>query len=48
MLVAVDIDAEAVQRVQELGLCDVGVAADLRDPLARVAALRGPGSRRPT
>lgn len=39
-LVAVDVDAEAVERVTSLGLCDVGVVADLRDPLATAAALR--------
>jgi L-erythro-3,5-diaminohexanoate dehydrogenase len=42
-VVAVDVDAEAVARVTELGLCDVGVAADLRDPLGAVAALRAAG-----
>jgi len=43
MVAAVDIDADAVQRVQELGLCDVGVSADLRQPLSAVEALRAAG-----
>ena len=34
-LIAADVDSRAVERVTELGLCDVGVTADLRDPLAR-------------
>jgi L-erythro-3,5-diaminohexanoate dehydrogenase len=43
-LVAVDVDPRAVERVRELGLCDVAVAADLRDPLAAVAAVRAAGA----
>jgi L-erythro-3,5-diaminohexanoate dehydrogenase len=43
-LVAVDRDAAAVERVRELGLCDVAVTADLRDPLAAVAAARAAGA----
>jgi L-erythro-3,5-diaminohexanoate dehydrogenase len=39
-LVAVDVDAAAVERVVGLGLCDVGVIADLRDPLAALEAVR--------
>jgi L-erythro-3,5-diaminohexanoate dehydrogenase len=42
-LVAVDVDPAAVERVSELGLCDVAVAADLRDPLGAVEALRRAG-----
>jgi L-erythro-3,5-diaminohexanoate dehydrogenase len=38
-VVAVDVDAAAVERVSSLGLCDIGVTADLRDPLAAVEAL---------
>ena len=41
-VVAVDVDAAAIARVRELGLCDIGVTADLRDPLAaRRGAARG-------
>lgn len=43
-LVAVDVDAAAVERVGALGLCDVAVAADLRDPLAALAALADAGA----
>lgn len=43
-VVAVDVDPDAIERVRSLGLCDVGVAADLRDPLAAVDALRAAGA----
>jgi L-erythro-3,5-diaminohexanoate dehydrogenase len=43
-LVAVDVDADSVDRVAELGLCDIGVATDLRDPLAALEAVRGAGA----
>ncbi len=43
-LVAVDVDEAAVDRVMELGLCDIGVTADLRDPLAALEALRAAGA----
>jgi L-erythro-3,5-diaminohexanoate dehydrogenase len=43
-VVAVDVDERAIERVVELGLCDVGVTTDLRDPLAAVQALRGAGA----
>ena len=39
-LVAVDIDPEAVERLLSLGLCDVGVTADLRDPIGALATIR--------
>ncbi len=39
-LVAVDVDPEAIERVTALGLCDLGVTADLRDPLAALEAVR--------
>jgi L-erythro-3,5-diaminohexanoate dehydrogenase len=42
-LVAVDLDPEAIERVAELGLCDIGVTADLRDPLAALEAVRAAG-----
>lgn len=42
-VVAVDVDESAVERVSELGLCDIGVAADLRDPLGAAAKLREAG-----
>ncbi len=43
-LVAVDHDRDAVERVRELGLCDIAVAADLRDPLAAIEALGAAGA----
>jgi L-erythro-3,5-diaminohexanoate dehydrogenase len=45
-LVAVDVNAEEVGRVARAGLCDLGVAADLRDPLAAVDAVRAAGGPR--
>jgi L-erythro-3,5-diaminohexanoate dehydrogenase len=43
-LVAVDVDAPAVERAIESGLCDIGVTADLRDPLAALDAVRASGA----
>jgi L-erythro-3,5-diaminohexanoate dehydrogenase len=43
-LVVADVDAAAVARVSELGLCDIGVTADLRDPIGAVEALRAAGA----
>ena len=43
-VVAVDVDEAAVARVSALGLCDIGVTADLRDPLSAVEALRAAGA----
>jgi L-erythro-3,5-diaminohexanoate dehydrogenase len=40
---AADVDPAAVEGVRRLGLCDVGVVADLRDPLAADEALRAAG-----
>jgi L-erythro-3,5-diaminohexanoate dehydrogenase len=42
-LLAVDADPEAVALVSDLGLCDVGVHADLSDPLAAAAKVRAAG-----
>ena len=42
-IVAVDVDAEAIARVTEDGLADVGIVADLRDPLAALDAVRAAG-----
>jgi L-erythro-3,5-diaminohexanoate dehydrogenase len=42
-LIAVDVDAAAIELVERLGLCDVAVTADLRDPLAAVEAVRAAG-----
>ena len=42
-LVVVDVDAEAVAQVADLGLCDTGITADLRDPLAALQAVRDAG-----
>ena len=41
--VAVDVDPQAVAAVEEPGLCDVGVVADLRDPVAATAAVQDAG-----
>jgi L-erythro-3,5-diaminohexanoate dehydrogenase len=43
-VIAVDVDSAAVERVEALGLCDVAVAADLRDPLGALSALTGAGA----
>jgi L-erythro-3,5-diaminohexanoate dehydrogenase len=43
-VVAADVDAAAIARVLELGLCDIGVTADLRDPLGALEALRAAGA----
>ncbi len=43
-LVAVDVDPAAVDSVTALGLCDIGVTADLRDPLAALDAVRAAGA----
>jgi L-erythro-3,5-diaminohexanoate dehydrogenase len=40
---AIDVDQGAVDGVAELGLCDVGVATDLRDPLGALDAVRAAG-----
>jgi L-erythro-3,5-diaminohexanoate dehydrogenase len=42
-LVALDVDAAAIDLVTSTGLCDVGVVADLRDPLAALEAVRARG-----
>ena len=43
-VVAVDVDADEIERVTALGLCDIGVTADLRDPLAALDAVRAAGA----
>src|SRR5215217_3056235 len=43
-LVAVDVDPQAIELVERLGLCDIGVATDLRDPLGALEALRAAGA----
>ena len=43
-VVAVDIDANAVESVAALGLCDLAVATDLRDPIAALEAVRDAGA----
>ena len=43
-VVAVDLDATAIDLAREHGLCDVGIVADLRDPLAAHEALRAAGA----
>jgi L-erythro-3,5-diaminohexanoate dehydrogenase len=42
-VVAVDVDPEATERVTSLGLCDIGVTADLRNPLATLREMRSAG-----
>jgi len=37
------VDAAALDLVESVGLCDVGVIADLRDPVAALTALREAG-----
>jgi len=43
-VIAVDVDAGAIELVTRLGLCDIGVTVDLRDPLTAVEALRAAGA----
>ncbi len=43
-LVVADVDAVAVERAMALGACDIGVVADLRDPLAALDAVRAAGA----
>jgi L-erythro-3,5-diaminohexanoate dehydrogenase len=44
MVIAVDVDGEAVELARRLELCDIAVATDLRDPLQALAALRESGA----
>ena len=43
-LVVVDVDRAAVERATDLGLADIGVATDLRDPVRALESLRGAGA----
>lgn len=43
-VVAADVDAAELERLAGLGLCDIAVATDLRDPLVALAGLRGAGA----
>jgi L-erythro-3,5-diaminohexanoate dehydrogenase len=43
-LTCVDVDAAAADSLAALGLCDIAVATDLRDPLAALAAVRAAGA----
>jgi L-erythro-3,5-diaminohexanoate dehydrogenase len=43
-VVAVDVDATALDRAVDAGLCDLAVVADLRDPLAAIEAVRAAGA----
>jgi len=43
-LVAADVDRAELDRIAGLGLCDIAVATDLRDPLAAVADLEAAGA----
>jgi L-erythro-3,5-diaminohexanoate dehydrogenase len=43
-LVVADIDSGAVDRAVDLGLCDLGVSTDLRDPLSTLEAVRATGA----
>jgi L-erythro-3,5-diaminohexanoate dehydrogenase len=42
-VVAVDVDPDSIERVTSLGLCDIGVTADLCDPLAATEQVRAAG-----
>jgi L-erythro-3,5-diaminohexanoate dehydrogenase len=42
-VIAVDVDPAAVARLRDTGLCDIAVAADLRDPIGAVRAVREAG-----
>jgi L-erythro-3,5-diaminohexanoate dehydrogenase len=42
-VVAVDVDPASIERVIAHGLCDIGVTADLRDPLAATEQVRAAG-----
>jgi L-erythro-3,5-diaminohexanoate dehydrogenase len=44
-VVCLDVDQAAVDRALELGLCDVGLAVDLRDPVGTLEALDEAGVR---
>lgn len=44
VLVGVDVDAAAVARVRDAGLCDIGVVADLRTPVAALHAVAAAGA----
>ena len=43
-VVAVDVDPDAIENVTGLGLCDIGVTADLSDPLAATEQVRAAGA----
>jgi L-erythro-3,5-diaminohexanoate dehydrogenase len=43
-VVAVDVDPAAVQRVVDLGLCDIGVVTDLRSPVQAMQAVHDAGA----
>lgn len=45
-VIGVDVDPDAVALVREHGLCDLGVATDLRDPLRALAELEAAGAAR--
>lgn len=42
--IAVDVDPAAVGAVEEAGLCEIAVAADLRDPLRALQTIRAAGA----
>lgn len=44
IIVGVDIDPVLVQQVETSGLCDIGIVADLQDPLAALAAVQRAGA----
>jgi L-erythro-3,5-diaminohexanoate dehydrogenase len=43
-LTVVDVDEQAVDRAAELGLADIAVAADMRDPVGALEAIRDAGA----
>lgn len=44
IVVAIDINERAVSRVRDAGLCDIGIATDLQNPVTALAALRDVGA----
>lgn len=43
-VVGVDVDAASVERLADLGLCDIAVTTDLRDPMGALEDLRAAGA----
>ncbi|MGA7397087.1 MAG: hypothetical protein WBW62_06520 [Solirubrobacterales bacterium] len=43
-VIAIDSDAAAIELVKDLGLCDIGLTTDLRDPVGTLEKLRAHGA----